>query len=67
MSIPFERAFPARLDANEIRFLPILPAHLQQVVSMPFRAVDSRECTAKVLGPDGAELGSVKFQVEIAK
>lgn len=32
-----------------------------------FRAADSGEWTAKVLGPDGAELGSVKFQVEIAK
>ena len=32
-----------------------------------FRAADSGEWTAKVLGPDGAELGSVKLKVEIAK
>lgn len=32
-----------------------------------FRAADSGEWTAKVLGPDGAELGSAKFKVEIAK
>lgn len=32
-----------------------------------FRAADSGEWTAKVLGPDGTELGSVTFQVEIAK
>ena len=32
-----------------------------------FRAGDSGEWTAKVLGPDGAELGSLKFQVEIRK
>ena len=32
-----------------------------------FRAGDSGEWTAKVLGPDGAELGSAKFQVEIAR
>ncbi len=32
-----------------------------------FRAADSGEWTAKVLGPDGGELGSAKFQVEITK
>ena len=32
-----------------------------------FRAGDSGEWTAKVLGPDGAELAAVKFQVEIQK
>ena len=32
-----------------------------------FRAGDSGEWAAKVLGPDGAELGAVKFQVEIQK
>lgn len=32
-----------------------------------FRAGDSGEWTAKVLGPDGAELGALKFQVEIRK
>ena len=32
-----------------------------------FRAGDSGEWTAKVLGPDGAGLGAVKFQVEIQK
>lgn len=32
-----------------------------------FRAGDSGEWTAKVLGPDGAELGTLKFQVEIRK
>lgn len=32
-----------------------------------FRAADSGEWTAKILGPDGTELGSVSFQVEIAK
>ena len=40
MSIPFEEAFPAQLDANEIRILPILPAHLQRVVSLPFHHRD---------------------------
>lgn len=40
MSIPFEEAFPAQLDANEIRILPILPAHLRQVVSLPFHHRD---------------------------
>ncbi len=32
-----------------------------------FRAADSGEWTAKVLGPDGAELGSMKLQVEVTK
>ena len=32
-----------------------------------FRAGDAGEWTAKVLGPDGAELGALKFQVEIRK
>lgn len=40
MSIAFEEAFPAQLDANEIRILPILPAHLQHVVSLPFHHRD---------------------------
>lgn len=40
MSIPFEEAFPAQLNANEIRILPILPAHLRQVVSLPFHHRD---------------------------
>ncbi|MBK9373962.1 MAG: type II toxin-antitoxin system VapC family toxin [Holophagales bacterium] len=40
MSVPFEEAFPAQLDANEIRILPILPAHLQRVVSLPFHHRD---------------------------
>ena len=46
MSIPFEEAFPAQLDANEIRILPILPAHLQRVVSLPF--VKGRSTTATI-------------------
>ena len=32
-----------------------------------FRAGDSGDWTAKALGPDGAELASAKFKVEIAK
>lgn len=32
-----------------------------------FRAADSGEWTARVLGPDGAELGPSRFQVEIAR
>jgi len=32
-----------------------------------FRAGDSGEWTAKVLGPDGQELAGLKFQVEIQK
>lgn len=32
-----------------------------------FRAGDSGEWTAKVLGPDGAELGAAKFEVEVRK
>lgn len=40
MSVPFEEAFPAQLEANEIRILPILPAHLQRVVSLPFHHRD---------------------------
>jgi hypothetical protein len=32
-----------------------------------FRAGDSGDWTAKALGPDGAELGSVKFKVDVAK
>lgn len=40
MSVPFEEAFPSQLDANEIRILPILPAHLQRVVSLPFHHRD---------------------------
>ncbi len=40
MSVPFEEAFPAQLDANEIRILPILPAHLRHVASLPFHHRD---------------------------
>ena len=40
MSFPFEEAFPAQLDANETQILPILPAHLRQVVSLPFHPRD---------------------------
>lgn len=40
MSIPFEEAFPTQLDSNEIRILPILPAHLQHLVSLPFHHRD---------------------------
>lgn len=40
MSIPFEEAFPSQLDANEIQILPILPSHLQRVVSLPFHHRD---------------------------
>lgn len=36
-------------------------------VHRTFRAADSGEWTAKVLGPYGAELGSMKLQVEITK
>lgn len=40
MSIAFEEAFPAQLDANETRILPILPSHLRRVVSLPFHHRD---------------------------
>lgn len=32
-----------------------------------FRAGDGGDWTAKLLGPDGAELASAKFKVEITK
>lgn len=40
MSVPFEKAFPSQLDANEIGVLPILPHHLQRVVGLPFHHRD---------------------------
>lgn len=59
MSIPFEEAFPAQLDANEIRILPILPSHLQGVVSLPFHHRDpfDRLLAAQALA-EGAPLVS---------
>lgn len=37
---PFEIAFPARLNANNIRLLPIAIAHLEEVARLPFHHRD---------------------------